>query len=98
MNNMTREILEGAHWRILQKDAAPADKFRADMELICIGEFSEGDQFARGLIWNDSRGIFFDGEVVRTSVIKDIYEVDGETFIETRNTLYRVIGDVNDWS
>ena len=95
--SLTREILEGAGWRILPKDAAPTEKFRADMGLISIGKFPEGENYARGYIVNDSRGIFPDGEIIRTSVIKDIYEVDGETIIETRNTLYRVTGDVNDW-
>ncbi len=66
------------------------------MQLIDIGIFPDGGHYARGKIYEDGRGIFLDGEILRTSVIKNIYEVDGEIFIETRNTVYHITGDSND--
>lgn len=96
MNNLTREYLEGAQWRIKPIDALPSDKFKVKMQLIDIGIFPDGGHYARGKIYEDGRGIFLDGEIVRTWVIKDIYEGDGEVFIETRNTVYQITGDYND--
>ena len=88
------EIYGTESWRVLPVDAKLSDKFRADMILLGIGEFPaemNGGSYARGRIFNDSRGIFLDGEVVRTSTIKDQFELNGVRYIETRNTLYKLI-------
>lgn len=90
--SLTREILEGSSWRVLPLDAKPEDKFVAEMELIALdSNMFPGHTVAHGYVRNDSRGIFFDGERVRTSSIARIFEVDGVEFIETRNTLYKMI-------
>lgn len=80
-------------WRVLPEDAKVSEKFKADMMLLEIGTFFNPDhgQFARGRIFNDSRGIFRDGDVVRTSTIKDRFELNGVKYIETRNTIYKLV-------
>jgi hypothetical protein len=87
-----KEFFGDPSWRILPEDAIPQDKFVADMKLIRLdSEMFPGSKVAHGRVYNDSRGIFRDGDVVRTSVIKDIYEKDGHIYIETRNTMYRLV-------
>lgn len=92
MNNHLREMLEGSKWRILPLDALPSDKFVAEMVFKRLDdEMFPGHTVAHGNIYNDSRGLFRDGEPVRTSSIKDIHNVNGVTYIETRNTMYKLI-------
>lgn len=79
-------------WRILPLDAKPSDKFTADMKFMFTGEFPSGEMYAYGEIYNDSRNLFMDGEEVRTSAVKNIYVgEDRELYIETRNSMYRVL-------
>lgn len=88
------EAITGAEWRILPLNAKPADKFQADMQLLFIGDFGVGrGSYAYGIISNDSRKLFMDGQEVRTSTIVQIYKDDDgkSAFIETRNTIYRLI-------
>lgn len=97
--NLTREFFGDSSWRILPLDAAPADKFVAEMVFKRLDdEMFPGHTVAHGLIYKDSRGIFRDGEPVRTSTVKQIVEINGELYIETRNTMYKVInrGDLED--
>lgn len=90
--SLTREILEGSAWRILPLDAKPEDKFVAEMRLNRLdSDMFPGHTVAHGNVFNDSRGIFPDGERVRTSTIVRIFNVDGDDYIETRNTLYKMI-------
>lgn len=92
INALTREILEGMSWRILPLDALPEDKFVADMVFNSLDtKMFPGHTVAHGCIYNDSRGIFRDGDPVRTSTVKQLFTVNGEHFIETRNTIYRLI-------
>lgn len=92
MNNHFREMIEGSSWRILPKDALPEDKFVADMVFKSLDStMFPGSTVAHGYIYNDSRGIFGDGNPVRTSTVKQIFTVGDEHFIETRNTIYRLI-------
>lgn len=92
MSNHLREMLEGSEWRILPKDALPEDKFVADMVFKALdSKMFPGHTVAHGNIYNDSRGIFGDGDPVRTSSVKQLFTVGGEHFIETRNTIYRLI-------
>ena len=91
--SLTREILEGSQWRILPLNALPEDKFVADMVFKSLDTtMFPGHTVAHGYIYNDSRGIFPDGSPVRTSPVARIFEVDGVQFIETRNTIYKIIG------
>ena len=91
--SLTKEILEGNTWRILPLDALPEDKFVADMVFKTLDTYQfPGHTVAHGFIYNDSRGIFPDGSPVRTSPVARIFEVDGVQFIETRNTIYKIIG------
>lgn len=79
-------------WRILPLDAAPEDKFVADMVFKCLdNEMFPGHTVAHGYIYNDSRGLFRDGDKVRTSSVKRVVEIAGATYIETRNTMYKLI-------
>lgn len=92
VSNLTREILEGSSWRMLPLDALPEDKFVADMVFDSLDtQMFPGHTVARGFIYNDSRGIFGDGEPVRTSTVVRIFSVDDQQFIETRNTVYKLI-------
>lgn len=93
MSRVEAEMLEmfGKDWRILPLDAKPEDKFRADMVLVSYDRFPTGAMFAYGYVYNDSRELFHDGQDVRTSTIKNVYREDGVTYIETRNTIYRLI-------
>lgn len=91
-DKLVREFFGDSSWRILPLDAKPEDKFVAEMVFNRLDtEMFPGSTVAHGRIYNDSRGIFVDGEVVRTSTVKQIVEIDGETYIETRNTMYRLI-------
>lgn len=91
--SLTREILEGSQWRVLPLDALPEDKFVADMVFDSLDtEMFPGHTVAHGFVYNDSRGIFNDGCPVRTSTVANIYIVNGVYFIETRNTIYKIIG------
>lgn len=90
-----QEYVESQQWRIKPLDANVDDMFRADMVLVGVSSAGEGSLYARGYIFNDSRDLFDDGEVVCTSTIKEIREVEGVRYIETRNTLYRVIGEIS---
>lgn len=88
------QLLGDQSWRILPMDAKPEDKFEADMVFIALDDkMFPGDVVAHGIIYNDSRGIFHDGERVRTSTVKQIVKVDDELYIETRNTMYRIINE-----
>lgn len=90
--NLTREFFHGCGWRVLPLDATPEDKFVAEMVFNRFDDkMFEGHTVAHGFIYNDSRGIFLDGEPVRTSSVKQVVEVDGELYIETRNTMYKII-------
>lgn len=46
------------------------------------------NNIAYGKIFNDSKQRFVDGTEVRTSTIGDIVEVNGKSYIQTRNTTY----------
>jgi hypothetical protein len=91
--SLTREILEGSGWRMLPLDTLPENKFVADMvfDTFDIHMFP-GHTVARGFIYNDSRGIFYDGDPVRTSTVARVFSVDDQQYIETRNTIYKIIG------
>ena len=90
--NLTKEFFGDRSWRVLPLDALPSEKFVADMVFDSLDfEMFPGDVVAHGRIYNDSRGIFFDGERVRTSSVKQIVEVGGQMYVETRNTMYRLI-------
>jgi hypothetical protein len=90
--NLVKEFFGDSSWRILPLDAKPEDKFMAEMVFDRLdNESFPGHEVAHGRIYNDSRGIFLDGERVRTSTVKNIFTNDGETYIETRNTLYKLI-------
>lgn len=92
LENIYKEFFGDSSWRILPLDAKPEDKFVADMVFDSLdSKMFVGHTVAHGYIYNDSRGIFRDGDPVRTSTVKQIIEVDGETYIETRNTMYRLI-------
>lgn len=93
MSRVEAEMLElfGKSWRILPLDAKPEDKFRADMVLASYHDFPSGAMSAYGYIYNDSRELFHDGQDIRTSAIKNVYREEGVTYIETRNTIYRLI-------
>lgn len=89
---MYKEFFGDIRWRILPEDALPEDKFQCDMVLIRTdSEMFAGHTVAHGYVYNDSRGVFPDGERVRTSYIVNIYEKGGHSIIETRNTMYRLI-------
>lgn len=86
------EIMGDSSWRILPLDTLPEDKFVADMKFRSLDtKMFPGHTVAHGYIYNDSRGIFSDGEPVRTSTVVRMFTVDDEHFIETRNTIYRLI-------
>jgi hypothetical protein len=90
--NLTSEFFGDSSWRVLPLDAKPEDKFVAEMVFQRLDhEMFPGSTVAHGFIFNDSRGIFCDGDKVRTSTVKQIVEIDGETYIETRNTMYKLI-------
>lgn len=90
--NLVKEFFGDSSWRILPLDAAPADKFVAEMVFGRLDhDMFPGSTVAHGHIYNDSRGIFRDGDRVRTSTVKQIVEIDGVTYIETRNTMYKLI-------
>lgn len=92
MSRLLSEILGDSSWRILPLDTLPADKFVADMKFRSLDtKMFPGHTVAHGYIYNDSRGIFQDGEVIRTSTVKQMFTVGDEHFIETRNTIYRLI-------
>lgn len=83
--------MSGKDWRIKPVDAQREDKYKADMAFTRFIQHTDDQYFATGFVYNDSRSLFLDGDSVRTSLVKDVFEVDGEVFIETRNTIYRVI-------
>lgn len=90
--NLIKELTGDTSWRILPLDALPEDKFVADMVFRSFdAQMFPGSTVAHGYIYNDSRGIFPDGSPVRTSGVKRIFTVGNDNFIETRNTIYRVI-------
>jgi hypothetical protein len=85
--------LHGMEWRILPLDAKPEDKFNADMVFESIYAIGVDTYVATGYVYSDSRGVFPDGSPVRTSPIKNVYaEANGTQYIETRNTIYKIIG------
>lgn len=91
-DSLTKELTGDISWRILALDALPEDKFVADMVFISFdAQLFQGSTVAHGVIYNDSRSIFPDGSPIRTSGVKRIFTVGNENFIETRNTIYRVI-------
>ncbi len=90
--NLVKEFFGDSSWRILPVDAKPEDKFVAEMVFERLdNEMFPGSTVAHGFIYNDSRGIFLDGDRVRTSTVKQIVEIDGDTYIETRNTMYKLV-------
>lgn len=90
--NLVKEFFGDSSWRILPLDAKPEDKFVAEMVFERLDDqMFPGHTVAHGHIYNDSRGIFLDGERVRTSTVKQVVEFEGELYIETRNTMYKVI-------
>lgn len=90
--HLTREFFGDTSWRILPMDAAPEDKFVAEMIFRRLDDqMFPGNTVAHGYIYNDSRGIFADGGPVRTSLVKQIVEIDGQLYIETRNTMYKIL-------
>lgn len=93
----TKEM-EGRDWRILPLDAKPEDKFKADMVFQSMFAIMPDVFCARGIIFNDSRHLFLDGEQVRTSNVVNIYHDGEETYLETRNTVYRIIDGPDDLS
>lgn len=93
-NPITTEFFGDRSWRVLPLDAKPEEKFVADMVFFSLdNDMFPGETVAHGRIYNDSRYLFADGERVRTSVVKRIVEIDGEVYIETRNTMYRLINE-----
>ncbi|WYV99378.1 hypothetical protein NoPa_00039 [Pseudomonas phage vB_PpuM-NoPa] len=88
---LIKEYTTHAEWRILPEGAKREDKHQADLHLMRFGTFQSGGEYAYGLIFNDSRFLFPDNSDVRTSIIVDKYEVDGVKYIETRNTIYKLI-------
>lgn len=92
VQNIIREELLGSDWRILPSDALPSEKHVAEMMFSRFDdEMFPGSTVAHGCIFKDSRGIFKDGEKVRTSTVKQVVVVDDEVYIETRNTMYKII-------
>jgi len=90
--NLVKEFFGDSSWRILPLDAAPSDKFVAEMVFSRLDDqLFPGHTVAHGYVYNDSRGIFSDGDPVRTSTVKQVVEIDGEMYIETRNTMYKLI-------
>ena len=90
--NLIKEFFGDSSWRVLPEDALPADKHVADMKFTRLdSDMFPGHTVAHGFIFNDSRGIFRDGDRIRTSTVKQVVEVDGELYIETRNTMYKVL-------
>jgi hypothetical protein len=90
--NLVKEFFGDSSWRILPLDARPEDKFVAEMVFGRLDhDMFPGSTVAHGHIYNDPRGIFRDGDRVRTSVVKQIVEIGGELYIETRNTMYKLI-------
>lgn len=92
VDNLVREHFTGSEWRILPMDALPSEKHVASMWFDSFDDkMFPGHTVAHGFIYNDSRGIFEDDSPVRTSSVKQVVEVEGEFYIETRNTMYHVI-------
>lgn len=90
--NLVKEFFGDSSWRILPLDAAPSDKFVAEMVFHRLdADMFPGSTVAHGYIYNDSRGIFRDGERIRTSAIKQIVEIEGLLYVETRNTIYKIL-------
>lgn len=90
--NLVKEFFGDSSWRILPMDAKPEDKFVAEMVFVRMDDLMfPGSTVAHGFIYNDSRHIFLNGEPVRTSAVKQVVEVDGDLYIETRNTMYKII-------
>lgn len=90
--NLISEFFGDSSWRILPLDALPEDKFVADMKFNSLDDkMFPGHTVAHGWIYNDSRGIFNDGDPVRTSTVVRLFTVDGEDYIETRNTIYHIL-------
>lgn len=95
-DKLVREFFGDSSWRILPLDAKPEDKFVAEMVFERLDDkMFPGSTVAHGFIYNDSRGVFSNGTPVRTSTVKQIVEIDGETYIETRNTMYRLIKELS---
>lgn len=86
-----KELATSGEWRILPKDALLSEKHRADLDLRHVSTSNAGFDFAVGFVYNDSRMLFPDGSSIYTSAIKDRFEIDGVKYIETRNTLYKII-------
>lgn len=61
---------------------------------------SDGEDFkiAWGTIFNDKAEYgnhpIADGHLIHTSVVKDIVEEDGSTYLITNNSIYKVIGKI----
>lgn len=49
---------------------------------------------AFGHIYNDKRGRFPDGTEVKTSLVKEIVVKEDTTYIVTRNSVYKVVGEL----
>lgn len=92
VDNLIREHFTGSEWRILPLDALPEEKYVAEMQFDSFDDtLFPGDTVARGRIYNDSRGIFDDGDPVRTSTVKQVVVVGDDVYIETRNTMYKIL-------
>lgn len=92
VDNLARERYTGSEWRILPVDALPSEKHVAEMMFDCFdSKMFPGHTVAHGRIYNDSRGIFEDGDPVRTSTVKNVLQIADTVYIETRNTMYKVI-------
>lgn len=80
------------------------NKFRADLILdhVLSVEARKGVdyeypayQVAVGYVYNDTdRNCFINGAHIRTSPIVRIYGLGGEIFMETKNTVYRILKGV----
>lgn len=91
-DNLIRERFTGSEWRMLPVDALPSEKHVAEMMFDCFDDkLFPGYTVAHGRIYNDSRGIFEDGDPVRTSTVKQVVQMGEDVYIETRNTMYKLI-------
>lgn len=69
----------------------------AELSDVTTHKFENGTEIAFGRIWNDTstHGFhpFLSGRQIRTSPIQERVEVDGNSYIVTLNTTYKVLID-----
>ena len=53
-----------------------------------------GNKVAQGCIFNDEKGRFEDGTYIHTSSIVKEFEEDEKHFIETKNSVYELRGEI----